>query len=114
MMKSKLISLLVLFIFIVALCRAVFNLGEYDFFSRLAMASSLDFNNPINTFLKVGKQVISIRDWSSLKIEWYEYIPRFFNWLGSIFSSVFDGIVETAKTLLNGIKFVLIMLGFNI
>ena len=113
-MKSKLTSLIVLFIFIVALCTAIFNLGEYDFFSRLAMASQLEFNNPINTFIRVGEQVKDISNWGDLKIQWFEYIPRFFNWLGSIFSSVFDGIVETAKTLLNGIKFVLIMLGFNL
>lgn len=113
MRKKGLITLLVTFILICGLCNAVFNLGTYDFMARLKTASNLEFNNPIDTMLKVFNNIKSITNWGDLSIQWYEYIPRFFNWIGSIFSSLFDGIVETGKTLLNGLRFVLIMLGWN-
>lgn len=113
-MKSKLTTALVFVICLCALCNAVFNLGEYDFMARLAYATSLDFNNPIDTALRVFNQVKDIQNWGSLNIQWYEYIPKFFNWVGSIFSSVFDGIIEAAKTLINGLRFALIMLGWNV
>lgn len=112
--KSTLLNALVIIIFLCAICNAVFNLGEYDFFERLALASSISFNNPIDTALKVSKQVMSIQNWGELNIQWYQYIPMFFNWIGSIFSSVFDGIIEIAKTILNGLRAILIMLGFNV
>lgn len=113
MRKGGLITLLVTFILICGLCNRVFNLGNYDFLARLNAASNLEFNNPINSVIKTADAISSITKWGDLNIQWFEYIPRFFNWLGDIFSSIFDGIVELGKTLLNGLRFILIMLGWN-
>ena len=100
MRKNGIASLVVSFILVCALCNAIFNLGEYDFFGRLDIASHLDFNNPMDSFLKIGNKFKEFASWSSSDIEWYAYIPKFFNWLGNVLSLCFDALKNLFVTLI--------------
>lgn len=109
---KKVISLLGVIVVVVALIGYVFQLQEYDFMAQVSKISQLDFNNFVEDFSDFYDAITEITQWNKMDIEWYEYIPKFFNWLGSIIMLPINTFKNIGLTIFNGLKAVLYLLGF--
>lgn len=109
---KRIISMLGVLVVVVALVGYVFNLADYDFMAQLEKISNLRFNNFIADFNDFYDKLTGISKWASQNIEWYEYIPKFFNWLGNLIMLPINTIKNIALTIFNGLKAVLYLLGF--
>lgn len=110
---KKILGVVTIVILVCAVCGYLFNLGEFDFFENLARVSTLEFNNPIQSLIDLIKKVQSISEWGSYDIAWYEYIPKFFGFLGDLLLIPIEIVKDIAIDLFNGLRAVLYFLGFN-
>lgn len=109
---KKIIAILGTLIVIIALIGYVFQLENYDFLAQISKISQLKFNNFIDDFNTFYEKLTSITQWNKSSIEWYEYIPKFFNWLGNLIMLPVNTIKNIGLTIFNGLKAVLYLIGF--
>lgn len=110
---NKILKTLVVVIVVIALVGYVFELGDYDFMRQLKKIALLDFVNPIENLEILINEIIKIKDWGTLNIEWYEYIVVFFEWIGTLLLVPITFIKDLAIDLYLILQSVLIIFNFS-
>lgn len=110
---KKIFLFISIFALTVGLIGYVFQLNDYDIFAQFTKIGQLDFNNPILDLQDLISQANSLFDFGSEDISWYEYIPRFFEWIGAILSFPIILIKDIALNIFYGLQAILYLLGFN-
>ena len=96
----------------VGLIGFLFNLGEYDFFAQLGKIEALGFANPIEDLRNLINEANKLFSFNSEDVAWYEYIPLFFQWIGTMVQFPIILIKDVALNLYCGLQAVLYILGF--
>lgn len=97
---------------VVGLISFLFNLGEYDLFAQLAKIESLGFANPVEDLRTLINEANKLFAFDGTDVEWYEYIPLFFEWVGTMIKFPIILIQDIATNLFCGLQAVLFILGF--
>lgn len=91
----------------------LFNLGRYDWQRQFRYIEQLNFINPIDELRNLINDISKIGNWGDMDVAWYEYIPMFFAWLGSLLWAPFQILIDIFKNLFYGIQAILFLLGFQ-
>lgn len=90
----------------------LFNLGEYDLFAQLAKIESLNFANPVEDLRELIDEANNLFSFSGEDVAWYEYIPLFFQWVGTMIQFPIILIKDIATNIFDGLQAILFILGF--
>ena len=90
----------------------LFNLSDYDLFVQLSKIENLTFSNPINELRNLISEANKLFNFNGQNVQWYEYIPIFFQWLGAIISFPIILIKDIAINIYSGLQAILYLLGF--
>lgn len=90
----------------------LFNLSDYDLFAQLGKIQNLTFGNPITDLRDLINEANQLFNFNGRDIAWYEYIPIFFQWIGTIFRFPIVLIKDIAINIYSGLQAILYILGF--
>lgn len=96
----------------VGLIGFLFKLGEYDLFAQLTKIEALGFSNPVEDLRNLINEANKLFSFNDADVSWYEYIPLFFEWVGTIIQFPIILIKDIAVNLFCGLQAVLFILGF--
>ena len=97
---------------VIGLVGFLFNLSEYDLFTQLGKIENLTFSNPISELRDLINEANQLFNFNPQEVEWYEYIPIFFQWLGVILRFPIVLIKDIAINIYSGFQAILFILGF--
>ena len=97
---------------VIGLVGFLFNLNEYDLFAQLAKIETLSFSNPISDLRDLIYEANKLFNFNGADVSWYEYIPIFFQWVGTMVQFPIILIKDVAMNLFSGLQAILFILGF--
>lgn len=110
---KKIFAWISILAFTIGLVCFLFNLGNYDFMTQMDKIANLNYTNPIADLQALVEKAQNAYTFEGDDIAWYEYIPRFFEWFGIMFTYPVILIKDVATNIISGLRAVLYFLGFN-
>lgn len=101
-----------IFALVVGLVGFLFNLNEYDLFAQLSKIEDLTFGDPVSDLRDLINEANNLFNFNAQEVEWYEYIPIFFQWIGVILRFPIILIKDIAINIYSGLQAILFILGF--
>lgn len=108
----KIFMFITIMALVVGLVGFLFNLREYDLFAQLAKIETLTFSNPIQELRDLIDEANKLFNFNGADVAWYEYIPLFFEWIGTMVQFPIILIKDIATNLISGLQAILFILGF--
>lgn len=102
-----------IFALVVGLVGFLFNLNEYDLFAQLSKIEDLTFGDPVSDLRDLINEANNLFNFNAQEVEWYEYIPIFFQWIGVILRFPIILIKDIAINIYSGLQAILFILGFQ-
>lgn len=111
---KKVLSIIVPILLVIALCYYFFGSGqEYDFLANLKTISNYEWSNPIDTLTSIFKQfqALTSMDWSG---DFFGSLSSLPSLIVNLFMAPINMIVSVFKDIVNILKALLLMVGFNV